>query len=68
MPNQSAFASRWKLMNTKKKKSPHRHTRTVGEHTSRNVHRAQLLEQKLGRIRNMHLRDPVLVIAQSTLE
>ena len=55
-------------MNTKKKKSPHRHTRTVGEHTSRNVHRAQLLEQKLGRIRNMHLRDPVLVIAQSTLE
>lgn len=52
----------------KKKKLPHRNPRTVSEHTSGNVHRGQLLEQKLGCIWNMHLRNPVLIVTQSTLE
>lgn len=47
---------------------PNRHARPVGEHTGRYVHRRQLLEEQLGRIRNMNLRDPMLVIAQPALE
>lgn len=52
----------------RKKKLPHRNPRTVSEHTSGNVHRGQLLEQKLGCVRNMHLRNPVLIVTQSTFE
>ena len=48
--------------------SPHGHARPVGKHASGNVHRGQLLEQKLGCIRDMHLGDSVLVVTQSTLE
>ena len=48
--------------------SPHRHPRPVGKHARRNVHRGQLLEQQLGRVWNVDLRDSVLIVAQSTFE
>lgn len=50
------------------KESPHRYAGPVGEHPCGNVHRGQLLEQKLGGIGDMHLGDAVLVVAQPTLE
>lgn len=46
----------------------HRHPRAIGEHARRDIHRGQLLEQKLGRIRDVDLRDPVFVVAQPALE
>lgn len=38
--------------------------RSLSVHPSRNVHRCQLLEEQLGCIRNVHLRDPRLVLAR----
>lgn len=38
--------------------------RSLSVHPSRNVHRSQLLEEQLGCIRNVHLRDPRLVLAR----
>lgn len=49
-------------------KSPHRHAGPVGEHSRGNVHRGQLLEQKLGGIGDVHLGDAVLVVARPALE
>ena len=43
-------------------------TRSLGVHSSRNIHRRQLLEEQLGRIGNVHLRDPRLVLTRPTLE
>lgn len=43
-------------------------TRPVGEHAGCNVHRRQLLEEQLGRVRDVHLRDLGLVSAWSALE
>lgn len=43
-------------------------TRPVGEHASSNVHRRQLLEEQLGRVWNVHLRDLGLVSAWSALK
>ena len=45
-----------------------RDTRSFRKHPGRNVHRHELLEEQLGRIGNMHLRDPRLVLAGSALE
>ena len=39
-----------------------------GEHPSGDVHRRKLLEQELGCIGDVHLRDPRLVLARTTLE
>lgn len=47
---------------------PHRHSRPIGKHPSGNVHRGQLLEQKLGSVGDMDLRDTVLVVAKAALE
>jgi hypothetical protein len=46
----------------------HRDTRPVGKHPSGNVHRGQLLEQKLGGIGDVYLRDAMLVVAETALE
>lgn len=47
---------------------PHRHSGPIGKHPSGNVHRGQLLEQKLGSVGDMDLRDAVLVVAKAALE
>lgn len=49
-------------------KLPNRHPRAVGKHASSNIHSCQFLEEKFRCIRDMHLRDPVLVITQPALE
>ena len=43
-------------------------TRPLSVHPGRNIHRSQLLEEQLGCIRNVHLRDPRLVLARPTFE
>ena len=43
-------------------------TRPIGEHASSDVHRRQLLEEQLGRVWDVHLRDLGLVSAWSALE
>lgn len=43
-------------------------TRSVGEHACGNVHRGQFLEEQLGGVRDVHLRDLGLVSAWSALE
>jgi hypothetical protein len=50
------------------RKSTHRNPRAIGEHPSGNVHGGQLLEQQLGSIGDVHLRDTVLVVAKAALE
>jgi hypothetical protein len=45
-----------------------RYPRPVGEHARRNVHGRQLLEEQLGRVGDVHLRDARLVLAGSALE
>jgi hypothetical protein len=47
---------------------PDAHPRPVGEHSRGDVHRRQLLEEQLRRVRNVHLRDLCLVPAGPTLE
>jgi hypothetical protein len=47
---------------------PHRYAGSVGKHPSGNVHRGQLLEQKLGGVGDVDLRDAVLVIAETAFE
>lgn len=54
-------ATRWKSLS-------HRDAGSLRVHPGRDVHRSQLLEEQLGRIGNMHLRDPRLVLARSALE
>lgn len=49
-------------------KLPHRYPRSVRKHPSGNVHRGQLLEQKLGGVRDVNLWDTVLVVAETALE
>ena len=48
--------------------STNRNPRPVGEHARRDVHGRQLLEQQLGRVGNVHLRDARLVLAGPALE
>lgn len=43
-----------------------RHPRPLSVHACRDVHGRKLLEQKFGRIRNVDLRDLVLILAGST--
>lgn len=50
------------------RKSTHRNPRAIGEHPSGNVHGGQLLEQQLGGVGDVDLRDTVLVVAKTTLE
>jgi hypothetical protein len=50
------------------RKSTHRNPRAIGEHPSGNVHGGQLLEQQLGGIGDVDLRDTMLVVAKTTLE
>jgi len=47
---------------------PDRDTTSLGVHPGRNIHGCQLLEQKLGRVRQDNLRDFRLVLARSALE
>lgn len=44
------------------------HTTPIRKHPRSHIHRPQLLEQQLRRIRNDNLRDPRLVFARSALE
>ncbi len=46
----------------------HRDPRSLSVHPCSNVHRCQLLEEQFRRIRNVHLRDPRLVLARPALE
>ena len=43
-------------------------TRPIGEHASSDVHRRQLLDEQLGRVWDVHLRDLGLVSAWSALK
>lgn len=47
---------------------PHRYSGSVGKHPSGNVHRGQLLKQKLGGVGDVDLGDAVLVVAQTAFE
>lgn len=47
---------------------PDRRARPVSEHSGGNVHRLELLEQELGRIRDVNLRNLGLVLAWPALE
>ena len=46
----------------------HRNSRAISKHPSGNVHRGQLLEQKLGGVGDMDLGDAVLVVTQATFK
>lgn len=48
--------------------STNRDARSSGEHSGRNIHGCQLLEEKFGGIRNVNLRDLGLVLARSAFE
>jgi hypothetical protein len=58
----------WESLSPPLAASADRHARPVGEHARRNVHRLQLLEQQLGRVRDVDLRNLGLVLAGAALE